>query len=185
MNKLVLWILICISISHVQILAQEKIETEKIEIGDFFYTIDIENHSAALVGISKVLYDPILPDVVTVKGIEYPVLTIGNGMKYQMSGSSLVGSVKLPRYCKKITDYALEESYYNHSITEIVFPERLEEIGTDAFNSALKVSKIDLPATFKYFGYAPFWDCRIDTVICRNPVPPTHRSGYVGGVARE
>ena len=70
-----------------------------------------------------------------------------------------------------------------HRVKKINLSNNLEEIGKHSFNYSLYVDIIDLPATFNKFGGAPFSHCKIDTIICRNPIPPVESSGYDIGSA--
>ena len=70
-----------------------------------------------------------------------------------------------------------------HRVKQINFGNNLEEIGSQSFNYSLDVDKIDLPVTFNKFGSTPFFHCQIDTIICRNPIPPVESRGYDYGTS--
>ncbi len=92
--------------------------------------------------------------------------------------------IELSNTIKKINSYAFQsEDNYMHRVKKINFSNNLEEIGNQSFNYSLYVDIIDLPATFNKFGIAPFSHCKIDTIICRNPIPPVESSGYDNGTA--
>ena len=92
--------------------------------------------------------------------------------------------IELSNTIKKINSYAFQsEDNYMHRVKKINFSNNLEEIGNQSFNYSLYVDIIDLPATFNKFGGAPFSHCKIDTIICRNPIPPVESSGYDNGTA--
>lgn len=183
-----LFIFVFFAILPVRIFASDE-----VCIGDFKYSIDEINLCATVTGLANdqiVLVNPIFPDKVVVNEMEYPVVQVGNGLRYKFSdpmrGSLLKGSVKLPNGCKIINKYALEgDDNYLPPIKAITFSDCLEEIGSYAFNCALDVSKIDLPVTFNRFGGVPFYHCLIDTIICRNPDPPKESNGYNYGLASD
>ena len=92
--------------------------------------------------------------------------------------------IELSNTIKKIGSYAFEsEDNYMHRVKQINFGNNLEEIGSQSFNYSLDVDKIDLPVTFNKFGSTPFFHCQIDTIICRNPIPPVESRGYDYGTS--
>ena len=69
---------------------------------------------------------------------------------------------------------------------QIVFPEGLVSIGTDAFGNNPDINSIVLPNTFQTLGSKAFKNCYgISNITCSAIEPPTVQSGAFDGVAKD
>lgn len=69
---------------------------------------------------------------------------------------------------------------------QIVFPEGLVSIGTDAFGNNPDINSIVLPNTFQTLGSNAFKNCYgISNITCSAIEPPTVQSGAFDGVAKD
>ena len=69
---------------------------------------------------------------------------------------------------------------------QIVFPEGLVSIGTDAFGNNPDINSIVLPNTFQTLGSNAFANCYgISNITCSAIEPPTVQSGAFNGVAKD
>ncbi|MBQ0108992.1 MAG: leucine-rich repeat domain-containing protein [Clostridiales bacterium] len=82
-----------------------------------------------------------------------PVFLIEDGVLLEYNGFG--GNLIIPDGVTKIADNVFAE---NKTVTGIVFPATLEEIGDSAFQGTLLTS-IDIPASVKAIGYNAFQNC--------------------------
>jgi hypothetical protein len=77
---------------------------------------------------------------------------------------SSVRRVRLSAGMKTIPEHCFEarwtQFWYETSLTEVILPEGIEEIGADAFNGCIYLADIDLPDSLRVIGDRAFDSCK-------------------------
>ena len=106
--------------------------------------------------------------VLDIKSSEKTTLNTSNN-HFVINANSLIaynGSepiVRIPNGIKKIEAHAFEKS----NVSEIEFPDSLEEIGMYAFADCTHITKISIPNNVRYIGNRAFWRCfNLENISC-------------------
>ena len=81
---------------------------------------------------------------------EHPVTVIGERAFY---GRREIKRVRLPKYLKKLEDYAFAECRF---LEQMELPETTQSIGDYGFYNCIRLVRIDLPDTIASMGYGAF-----------------------------
>lgn len=120
-------------------------------------------------------WDDIIPsrqyfeDIVTFQGKQYPVMTLGDGIRPLffeiLAGFGVVAELFMPKTVKSIAPKAFNcDLFY---IDELYLPESLTHIGENAFHEAKHIKRIVIPKHVVYIGENAFSeDSQID---CLSP----------------
>ena len=170
MNRRFLLLLSCILIYSV---CRSQNTQAHISIGDcnLNFTCYVENNEAyaSCYSISQRYYGSYVrsvefPEYVTVSGIDYKVIKIGNQACDAVKINELrLQKVTLPNTIETIGDFAFRKCWCK----SIFFPQSLKTIGEYAFQQSC-LTFVELPQGIQSIGSGAFKECNLDTVIINN-----------------
>ena len=93
-----------------------------------------------------------IPSIVTYKGTDYTVTSIGSGAYLNCS----LTSVTIPSSVTSIGSAAFAGC---SSLTSVTIPTSVTSIGGDAFRNCSSLTSVTIPNSVTYIGSGVFWDC--------------------------
>lgn len=155
-----------------------------VHVGDGYYNIDTEQHTAALTYLvrynatnkSAYVGDLVMPETFEHEGETYTVTSVGLRAFYSCTdltsivlpntitsiesnafyGCTALKRVVLPAQLTMIKDATFQNCT---SLEEVVFPETLQSIGNDAFSYCTSIKKFEFPDECVSLGNQCFYNC--------------------------
>ena len=130
---------------------------EKVNIGDFEYTLSIEDKIAEFNGFSshnRYTSHVSIPEKIVYNGVEYTVVSIGNFAF--LPAMWFVSSVEIPNSVEIISAGAFMNCEH---LDSIIIPSSVKEIGTAAFQGCSSLTCVEIPNSVVTIGSFAFADC--------------------------
>lgn len=140
----------------------DNLSEKHLMAGGLAYKLDAESHTAKLVPDTEREYEMpenvysghiVIPDYVTYRGEQYPVIAIG---EYVFWRCIELCSVALPSHLKEICECAFEGCDQLEGPT---LPEGLRSIGYSAFGECKRLGHITIPSSVESIDDDAFWAC--------------------------
>ena len=109
---------------------------------------------------SDVTGDIVIPEKITVDGVEYPVTSIAN---YAFKSCSSLTSVAMP----SVTSIGMQAFQSCSSLTSVAMPS-VTSIGDDAFQSCSSLASVAMPSVTS-IGDGAFINCPLPTSLYQRP----------------
>ena len=145
------------------------VQAQEVTVDGMKYVI-FQGHAVLAECQKEDVGDLVIPETVFCNGIEYPVTSIGGQVEEEkpnwwewplpFKNCSTITSVVIPNSVKNIGYWAF---YCCENLKSIVFPDSVE-IYQYAFCGCTSLHKILIPKGTTFFLYPPFASCNIDTL---------------------
>ena len=162
---------------------------EHVQIGDLYYNLDTENHTAAVTWEKRIdttnyhgLKAAIIPDSVLYEAQKFAVTAVDSNAFGQCDSlttiqipegvtvickngfrqSERIQSVVIPNSVTEIGDNAF---FLCHEVSSLTLGTGLKTIGAGAFSGLQNVSEVIIPDNVEYIGGSAFMNCRAATRV--------------------
>ena len=151
-----MWVLLFVS-SHIHAYDFEK--------NDLFYNI-LSSSEVEITECRDYPYEQLsIPNIVSYNGIEYKVVSIGEGA---FTGNGRLKTVRIPKGVKSIGAFAFNGC---NNITNIDMPQSVDSIGRFAFCKCKSLTYIEIPNGLRVIRYSTFQECsKLNDVVIPSSV---------------
>lgn len=155
---------------------QNEVYIGEYEVGNIKYVINTETKTAEVIGLKdrKISGELIIPEVVTYKGVDCSVVSIGEGA---CSGLDNINSVTIPNNVINIGDY----SFWGSKFNIVNIGNNVKYIGKGVFKSCENIKSITLPNSVTNIGNEAFSGCvELDSIKFSESLDSIGRNAFAG-----